>query len=144
MAFFSNAYTDDCEIKDIEAFQEAVMISELASMPYAERQAIFESESYALLEKHGLIGKKTRVQLSKEDDLDRRETMAAFQLAKENNDTLWDLLSMNRVKERDLISKIRKKYGAKAKRAAVIGQRDYIKTIRQGGTIKQVDLKNRA
>lgn len=120
------------------------MISELAAMSYDDRQAIFESESYALLEKHGLIGKKTRVQLSKEDDLDRRETMAAFQLAKEGNDQLWNLLSMNRVKERDLIERIKKKYGSQAKRVAVIGQRDYIKTIRQGGTIKKSDLQARA
>lgn len=144
MAFFSGSYNEPCQIDDMEAFQEACMIAELAAMPFEDRQAIFESESYALLEKHGLIGKKTRVQLSKEDDLDRRETMAAFQLAKEANDSLWNLLALNRVKERDLIRKIKNKYAPQAKRAAIIGQRDYIKTIRQGGTIKKSDLNNRS
>lgn len=144
MAFFSGSYNEPCQINDMEAFQEACMISELAAMPYEDRQAIFESESYALLEKHGLIGKKTRVQLSKEDDLERRETMAAFQLAKEGNDRLWDMLAVNRIKERDLIDKIRKKYALKAKQLAAVGQRDYIKTIRQGGTIKKSDLNNRS
>lgn len=144
MAFFSNSYNEPCQINDMEAFQESCMIAELMAMPFEDRQAIFESESYALLEKHGLIGKKTRVQLSKEDDLDRRETMAAFQLAKEANDSLWNMLALNRVKERDLIRKIKNKYAPQAKRAAIIGQRDYIKTIRQGGTIKKSDLNNRA
>lgn len=140
MAFFSGVYSNDTNIQDMDAFNEACMISELAAMPMSDRQAIFESESYALLERYGLIGKKTRVQLSKDDDLERRETMAAFQLAKEGNDRLWDLLAMNRVKEKELIDKIRKKYGVQAKRVAAIGQRDYIKTIRQGGTIKKADL----
>lgn len=145
MGFFSGAYSDNSDlIQDVDAFNEACMYSELAAMPLAERKQVFATESYQILEEKGLIGKKTRVTLSKDDDLERRETMAAFQLAKEKNDRLWDMLALNRVKEKDLINKIRTKYSAQAKRAAAIGQRDYIKTIRSGGTIKKSDVNNRA
>lgn len=145
MGFFSGSYSngDSVEIQDRQAFEEACMVAELAAMSTEEREAIFESEGYRMLEEKGLIGKKTRVTLKKEDDLARRETMAAMQLAKEQNDVLFDKLALNRVKERELLGKIRAKYGTKAKRAAAIGQRDYIKTLRNGGTIKKADLDNR-
>lgn len=145
MGFFSDVpYANNSDIKNMDALNEACMYSELAAMPMEERKKVFATESYQLLEAKGLIGKRTRVTLSKQDDLDRRETMAALQLAKEANDTLWDKLALNRVKERDLLSKIRTKYGSRAKRVAAIGQRDYIKTIRSGGTIKKSDIDNRA
>ena len=144
MGFFGNSYGgDNVEIQDMQAFEEACMIAELAAMNEEERNAIFESEGYRMLEEKGLIGKKTRVTLKKDDDLARRETMAAMQLAKEQNDVLFDKLALNRIKERELLGKIKAKYGTKAKRAAAIGQRDYIKTLRNGGTIKKADLDNR-
>lgn len=145
MGFFSNNYSDNgtCDIQDMQTFEEACMIMELASMPADERQAVFESEGYQILEEKGLIGKKTRVSLSKNDDLERREMMAALQLAREAGDSLFDKLALNRVKEKELLSKIRVKYQGKAKRAAAIGQKDYLKTIRAGGTIKKSDLDNR-
>lgn len=75
----------------------------------------------------GIMRKKTLVRLSKKDDLERRTTMAAFQLAKDHNDALWTMLAKNRVKERELIGKILQKYGNKAQRTATIGQRTYLK-----------------
>ena len=144
MGFFSGNYSEGVsDIQDKQAFEEACMIAELASMDYSDRQAVFESAGYQALEEKGLIGRKTRVTLDKKDDLARRETMAALQLAKEANDPLWDKLTLNRVKERELLNKIGTKYAMKAKRAAAIGQKDYIKTIRIGGTIKKADLDNR-
>ena len=53
--------------------------------------------------------------------------MAAMQLAKDHNDPLWDKLAVNRVRERDLLSKITTKYGAKAQRVAKMGQKEYLK-----------------
>lgn len=146
MGFFSSAYdgAQNSEIQNVDAFNEACIISELAAMSEEDRNAVMNSDSYHLLEQKGLIGKKTRVRLSKSDDLARREVMAAIQLAREANDTLFDKLSLNRVKERELLKQIKTKYGARAKRAAVIGQRDYIKTIKNGGTITKKDLDNRS
>ena len=144
MGFFGNGtYSGTCDIQDMQTFEEACMIMELANMPAEERQAIFESESYQVLEEKGLIGKKTRVTLNKNDDLERREMMAALQLAREAGDSLFDKLALNRVKEKELLSKIRVKYQGKAKRAAAIQQKDYIKTIRNGGTVKKAEINNR-
>ena len=75
----------------------------------------------------GKLSKKTIVRLSKKDDLSKRKKMAALQLAKENNDPLWDKLALNRVKERELLSKIMAKYGNKAQKVAVQSQKEFLK-----------------
>ena len=78
-----------------------------------------------------VLGKRTLVRLSKMDDLDRRSTMAAFQLAREANDTLWKKLTIVQAKRKELIAKIKQKYATKSQRAAIQGQKQYIKTIRK-------------
>lgn len=75
----------------------------------------------------GKLNKKTIVRLSKKDDITRRQKIIALNLAKDNNDPLWDKLAMNRVKERELISKIVAKYGTKSKKLAVQSQKDFVK-----------------
>ena len=75
----------------------------------------------------GKLSKKTIVRLSKKDDLSKRKKMAALNLAKENGDPLWDKLALNRVKERELISKIMAKYGNKAQKVAVVQQKEFLK-----------------
>lgn len=113
-------------IENVEELQEAFIAYELACLPPDQYKAFTESEECnAMLEK-GLIGRRTLVRLDKNDDLSRRKKMAAFQIAKEKGDPLWDKLVKNRVKERDLISKIVAKYGNKAEKAAKIGQKDYL------------------
>lgn len=78
-----------------------------------------------------ILGKKTFVRLSKSDDLDRRITMVAMNMAKDNNDPLFDKLALNRVKEKELLGKIKGKYGMKAEREAKVAQKEYIKTMRK-------------
>lgn len=75
----------------------------------------------------GKLYKKTLVRLSKKDDLSKRKKMAALNLARENNDPLWEKLALNRVKERELIAKIMTKYGNKAQKVAVKSQKDFLK-----------------
>ena len=75
----------------------------------------------------GKLSKKTIVRLSKKDDLSKRKKMIALNLAKENNDPLWDKLALNRVKERELIAKIMAKYGNKSQKLAVQAQKDFLK-----------------
>ena len=75
----------------------------------------------------GKLRKKTLVRLSKKDDLTRRQKIIALNLAKENNDPLWDKLALNRVKERELIAKIVAKYGTKSQKLAVKSQKDFLK-----------------
>ena len=108
-----------------------------------ERRTLVESPEFLALEAKGLIGRKTIVKLKIDDDLTRRETMAAFQLAKEADDPLWNKLALNRVKERDLIGKIRNKYRNKAAKVSKKGQKEYIKRIRSGQFVKKDDIDNR-
>lgn len=113
-------------IENVHELFEAYIAYELSQLTPEQFKAFTESEECeAMLEKK-LIGRNTLVRLSKEDDLTRRTKMAAFQAAKDNKDPLWDKLIKNRMKERDLISQIVRKYSSKAQRAAKIGQREYL------------------
>lgn len=78
-----------------------------------------------------VLGKKTFVRLSRTDDLDRRATMIAMQMAKDANDPIFDKLALNRVKEKEYLGLIRKKYGMKAEKQAKTAQKEYIKTMRK-------------
>lgn len=89
------------------------------------------------LVQEGKLYKKTLVRLSKKDDLSKRKKMIALNLARENNDPLWDKLALNRVKERELISKIMAKYGNKSQKLAVKAQKDFLK----GGTLPKSFMK---
>ena len=82
------------------------------------------------------ISRRTIVKLNKNDDLTRRTSMAALQLAKDNNDTLWKKLVKNRVQERKLLGAIKKKYANKAQVAARQGQRMYV----QNGGVKPLSV----
>ena len=79
------------------------------------------------LVQEGKLYKKTLVRLSKKDDLSKRKKIIALNLARENKDPLWDKLALNRVKERELISKIMAKYGNKSQKLAVKSQKDFLK-----------------
>lgn len=78
-----------------------------------------------------VLNKKTLVRLSKKDDLDRRRTMAAMELAKQNNDPLFQKLLTIYAKKDELKSKIIAKYGNKAERVAIAGQKEYIKRMKK-------------
>lgn len=143
---YVNESAEDLGDFDYDAFQEGCIFLEAMDLSAEERKALVESPEFVALEAKGLIGKRTIVRLKAADDLERRETMAAFDLARQMGDPLWDKLALNRVKERDLISKIRTKYKAKAQRAAKVGQKQYIKKIRKGGLanlVKKADITER-
>ena len=90
----------------------------------AEKQELLESAD-VLLESRK-VSQRTIVKLNKNDDLTRRTSMAALQLAKDNNDSLWKKLVKNRITERKLLAAIRKKYASKAQLVARKTQRAYV------------------
>ena len=94
------------------------------------------SEAAALIEE-GAIGKNTVVRLSREDDLSRRIKIVALQMAREDEDVLWDQLAKNRVREKELLGKIVKKYGPKAGKEAKVAQKSYLKLNPLGGFMKK-------
>lgn len=79
----------------------------------------------------GIMTKRTLVRLSKKDDLDRRTTMAAFSIARTKGDPLWKKLTVIQAKRKELIAAIKQKYSSVSQRAAVQGQKEYIKTMRK-------------
>lgn len=112
---------------DMDAYMETCLLMELMSLSDEERKAIAESEEAAILEAKGLIGRKTFVRLNKQDDLGRRTSAAAYQMAKDANDPLWAKLTKYMALKNEYKSKILKKYGVKAGRIAKVSQKDYLK-----------------
>ena len=144
MAFFveNRDMTDDIltEDFDMEAFAETCLFMELASLPYEDRVAIVESEEAAILEAKGLIGRKTLIRLNKNDDVSRRTSAAAYQMAKDSNDPLWTKLMHHMSKKNEYKDKILKKYNAKAIRVAKKSQKEFMKNP-AAKLLKVADLK---
>ena len=131
MGMFGNGASLDADLKvmceeSMNALQESFFFYEVNSLPYEERARILASPEVKIMEERGLIGKDTRVRLSKNDDLERRIGMASLQMAKDEEDILYDKLLLNRVKEKELLAKIDKKYGLKASKVAKVGQKEYL------------------
>ncbi len=131
MPFFVNNHEDDDimldEDFDMDAYNEACLYMELASLPEEDRKAIAESEEAAILEAKGKISRKTIIRLNKKDDMERRTSAAAYQMAKDANDPLWNKLVKALNMKKEYKSKILKKYGVKAQRVAKQSQKDYLK-----------------
>lgn len=124
---------------DIDAYNETCLLMELMMLPEEQRKAIAESEEAAILEAKGKISRKTIVRLNKQHDLERRESAAAYQLAKEANDPLWGKLMLYMGKKNEFKKKILKKYANKATRVAKQAQKDFIKQP-AAKLLKQTDL----
>lgn len=131
MAFFvENHDIDDVMLDeefDMDAYNETCLFMEMMQMPYEDRKAIAESEEAAVLEAKGMIGRKTIVRLKKDDDITRRTSAAAYQMAKDAHDPLWQKLVFHMGKKNEFKQKILKKYSAKANRVAKKSQKDYLK-----------------
>ena len=131
MPFFANTHDNDDimldEEFDMDAYNETCLFMELASLPEEDRKAIAESEEAAILEAKGKISRKTIIRLNKKDDMERRTSAAAYQLAKDANDPLWGTLVKALNMKKMYKEKILKKYGVKAQRVAKQSQKDYLK-----------------
>ena len=76
--------------------------------------AFLESDLCKQLVTEGKLRKNSIVILGKDGDLSKRKKLICLSLAKQAKDSDWTALKKNRIKERHLIGKIVKKYGAKA------------------------------
>jgi hypothetical protein len=125
--FSTESVSMDNELLNPDELLENYIYDELSRLPDERRKEVLESEEMKALEEARIISRKTLVRLSRQDDYARRVKMAALQLAKDNNDVLFDKLAKNRIKERELLDKIVTKYGTKASKVAKIGQKAYLK-----------------
>lgn len=132
MGVFNETFLiDDTFTSDtIEELMEQYAYDDLCKLTDEQRTAFLESEDAKYMVEAGRLRNKTLVRLSKNDDLSRRIKMACLQMAKENDDTLYIQLAKNRVKEKELLSKITQKYQSRATRVAKVAQKEYIKNNR--------------
>lgn len=118
------------ESQTLNELCESFLYDFVSRLSDEDRQEFIQSEACTALVEAGKFKRNTIVRLNKTDDLSRRTTMAAMQLAKENNDPLYEKLALNRVKERELLDQINAKYEQKATRLAKMGQNEFIKKLR--------------
>lgn len=134
----NTTFTESAELESIDEnfvlsdeglkeLQESYLCDELSKLTSDKIQEFLVSEEFEIMQEKGLIGKKTRVQLSKVDDLERRIGMAAIQIAKERKDPIYDKLILNRVKEREYLDTINKRYTNPARKVALTQQKNFIK-----------------
>lgn len=129
-SIFESSYDPDEAILDeqsADALNEQFLIEECSRMTESELQEFLESDLCETLVTEGKMRRNTIVLLSGRADLDRRTKMAALQLAKKNNDPLWEKLKKNRTKEREILNKIMQKYSHKARKTAKTSQKDWIR-----------------
>lgn len=121
------AALESAGLKNPDELLEAYFIDYISKLPNNQIKEICEGEVGDTLVEAGILRRKTLVRLSKDDDFERRTAMAAMQIARDKKDPLWDQLARNRVKEKDLLSKIKNKYGNAAEKAAKAGQKEFLK-----------------
>ena len=147
MGIYTNSTGVQPEVENIdvnyEELMEAFFYDDFASCSDEEKKVLFESAEIPLLEKKNITNRKTLVRLNKNDDISRRTTMAALQLARDNNDPLWKALKVNRIKEKKLLAAIEKKYASRASKVARVGQKEYLKNVNKPKMLKTSDISHR-
>ena len=118
---------------DMNALVEAFLVDDLTHN-YGE-DAIHEfcapgGIADALLEAKVLSNKRTAVRLDKTSDQKRRMVIAAIQMARAKKDPLYTKLVKYQLLRKQTRQKIVDKYGAKASKAAIKGQKQYVKAMR--------------
>lgn len=139
MGIYSEADRNEDFGVDMNALVEAFLIDDLTHNYGEETIKEFCAPGGvgdALLEAKVLSNKRTMVRLSKESDLKRREVITAIQMARAKHDPLYNKLVKYKMLSKQTRQKIMAKYGSRASRAAVKGQKEYIKTM------KNVNLSN--
>lgn len=122
--------------KIAQEVEDAMATTALESVSYFEggeealNKFLNEAANVEALTEARKMAKRTIVRLSKDDDLKKREHIAALIACRNAKDPLFDKLARNRVMERKLRAQIFKKYGMVSKKAARISQRKHIKAMK--------------
>lgn len=132
MGFYSNN-TENTYGVDMDALVEAFLVDDLTHN-YGE-DAIHEfcapgGVADALLEAKILSNKRTIVRLDKTADLSRREMITALAMAKAQNAPEYTKLVKVQLLRKQLKAKIFAKYGSRAKKVALKGQKMYMKAMK--------------
>lgn len=115
------------DIQDYDMLLENLIYDMAATMSDDERQAFMESDTFQNVVNEGGISKRTVVRMNKLDDLTRRIAVAAFQMAKQDNDPNYKALKKLIAKKQAIKAKILKKYATRVKPAVMKAQNQLIK-----------------
>lgn len=118
---------DGISSRGMQELLEASLVEKVCLMDDAEKKEYLSSDEFRMLEEAGKVGRRSLVRINKMDDLTRRTHLASLQKAKEMGDSDWDMLRKNRIKERQLLNRIYKKYASRVRRDAVKAQKRLIK-----------------
>lgn len=117
---------EEC-FKDPNEVMELFILDEVSQLPDEKIKEFCKPGGVGeQLVQEGKFRRNTLVKLSKKDDLSRRETMLAMQMAKDANDPLWRKYVINTQRRNELKAKMKKKYSMKANRAAKVAQKEFL------------------
>ena len=115
---------------------ESFIVDEVCKMDDEDIKAWCESDMCSALIESNILRKSTAMRLSKADDFKRREKIAAYTLARQANDPLYNKMLKSRSLFKMYSNKILAKYGTKANRLAkksqAAYQKDYKKNVEAG------------
>ena len=133
MGMFSSCSIEgiDEEFFDENGLIEAFIVDEVSRMDSDDIKAWCESDEANALVEANVLRKPTLMRLSKADDAKRRQKIAAYKIAKEHKDPLYNKMLMFRAKWKATSAQILQKYGSKAERDARKGQTEYIKNYKK-------------
>lgn len=112
---------------EVNQIVESIIVDEALKMDQATLKLWCNSEEAKALCEAGALRKPTLMRLSKQDDAKRRTKIAAYTMARNNNDPLYKKLIKYRQLWKQTSDKLVQKYGSKAARVAYKGQQEYIK-----------------
>jgi len=129
MSFLDERYNAESDSGlDQSALFETLFVDYVNHMNDDERKEFLESaEVKALMEANGGVKRRTIVRLSKQDDYNRRITLAAMEKAKQMNSADWKRLKKAQKMRKACIAAIVKKYGLSVKKDVIKAQKALIK-----------------
>lgn len=130
MSVFGTGYNND-DLALTESENEVLgnlVIAELAEVLNEEEfNAYLKSEECEALMEAGKFSKKTIIRMSKADDLERRTSMAAMNLAKQSDNASWKEYQKAMKKAKEAKAKMLKQFGSKGSKIAKKAQQEFSK-----------------
>lgn len=117
--------------EETETLMMQWFFDEVAHMPEVDRKRLLESpemsETREALMESGLINKTSIMKLSKESELERRNQLAVYALAKKDNDVNWQKFMRAQQMKKEAKEALNKKYNSKARMISKKTQKEYLK-----------------
>lgn len=117
--------TEEKEIMNV-LFSECY-IEDVSSLPETQREEYITSDEAVILERAKLIQGKTRIRMSKMDDLTRRIGLASILIGKHKNDPLYVKFTKHKALAKLYKKKLINKNKSKALKLAKTSQKNYLK-----------------